>query len=55
METVLVPAAVRGEQRWGNKDPETWLNCTKPCSSYKKYIKIYCVVPPGFCWTTGLL
>lgn len=26
----------KGEQRWGNKNAETWLDCKKPCLSYKK-------------------
>lgn len=37
---MLVP--VEGEQRWGNKDAETWLNCTKLCLSYKKYKNLCC-------------
>lgn len=35
----------KGEQRWNNKDPETWFNRIKLCSAYKK---IEVLVPLAF-------
>ena len=45
---LLVPAAVKGNRDGTIKDSETWFNCTKLYSAYKKKKKSVGVVPPSF-------